>query len=92
MVDGVSRRQILWETGMYWLSLKKVLEHSEPPGYRLVRRRRKTKLGDHLGRIGQILKDDQAMPPSRRNVSVTEKESLVTRGKRHAEHRYALGA
>ena len=34
LVDGVSRRQILRETGMHWLTLKKVLEHSQPPGYR----------------------------------------------------------
>jgi hypothetical protein len=29
LVEGVSRRQILRETGMHWLTLKKILEHSE---------------------------------------------------------------
>jgi len=34
LVEGVSRRQILRETGMPRQTLKKILEHSEPPGYR----------------------------------------------------------
>jgi hypothetical protein len=34
LVEGVSRRQVLRETGMHWLTLKKILEHSKPPGYR----------------------------------------------------------
>ena len=80
LVDGVSRRQILRETGMHWLTLKKVLEHSEPPGYRQGRRRRKTKLGDHLGRIGQILKDDQAMPRKQRHTAKRIWERLREEG------------
>jgi len=66
LVEGVSRRQILRETKMHWLTLKKVLEHSEPPGYRQQTSRRKTKLGDYLGRMEQILKADQAMPRKQR--------------------------
>lgn len=31
--EGVSTRQITRETGMYWETLKKILEHSIPPGY-----------------------------------------------------------
>ena len=30
-----SRREILRETGMHWKTLKKILTHSEPPGYRM---------------------------------------------------------
>ena len=54
LVEGVSRRQILRETRMHWLTLKKILEHSEPPGYRQHTPWRKTKLGYYLERIGQI--------------------------------------
>ena len=64
LVEGVSRRQILRETGMHRQTLKKILEHSEPPGYRQQQPRPKQKLGAFLERIRQILKDDQAMPPS----------------------------
>jgi hypothetical protein len=34
LVEGVSRRQILGETGMYLPTLRKILEHSQPPDYR----------------------------------------------------------
>ncbi len=54
LVEGVSRRQILRETGLHWLTLKKILAHSEPPGYRQRTPRRKRKLGEYLGRIEQI--------------------------------------
>ena len=34
LVEQVSQRQILRETGMHWQTLQKILQHSEPPGYR----------------------------------------------------------
>ena len=34
LVEGVSKRQILRETGMHWKTLEKILRHSHPPGYR----------------------------------------------------------
>ena len=34
---GVSKRQVLRETGMHWTTLEKILAHSEPPGYRRFR-------------------------------------------------------
>lgn len=80
LVEGVSRRQILRETGMHWQTLKKVLEHSQPPGYRQVQRRRKTKLGDHLERIGQILKEDRAMPRKQRHTAKRIWERLREEG------------
>jgi lambda repressor-like predicted transcriptional regulator len=33
LVDGVSKRQILRETGMHWKTLEKVLRHGQPPGF-----------------------------------------------------------
>jgi len=30
LVEGVSRRQILRETGLHWKSLKKILNNSQP--------------------------------------------------------------
>ena len=44
---------------MHWKTLKKVLTHSEPPGYRLRKARPKQKLGPYQERIEQILKEDQ---------------------------------
>ena len=34
LVEGVSKRHILRETGMHWTTLEKILTHSQPPGYR----------------------------------------------------------
>lgn len=69
LAEGMSRRQILRETGMHWLTLQKILAHSEPPGYRQQKARRKTKLGAYVGRIEQILKEDQAMPRKQRHTA-----------------------
>ena len=69
LVEGVSRRQILRETGMHRQTLKKILEHSEPPGYRQQQPRPRKKLGAFLERIKQILKDDQAMPRKQRHTA-----------------------
>ena len=43
----VSKRAILRETGMHWLTLKKIVTHSEPPGYRLRKARPQPKLGPY---------------------------------------------
>lgn len=69
LVEGVSRRQILRETKMHWLTLKKILEHSEPPGYRQQAPRPRKKLGAYVERIQQILKEDQAMPRKQRHTA-----------------------
>jgi len=69
LAGGVSRRQILRETGMHRKTLKKILEHSEPPGYRQQKPRPRKKLGAFLERIRQILKDDQAMPRKQRHTA-----------------------
>jgi transposase len=69
LVEGVSRRQILRETGMHRQTLKKILEHSEPPGYRQQQPRPRKELGAFLERIKQILKDDQAMPRKQRHTA-----------------------
>jgi hypothetical protein len=38
LVPGVSKRQILQETGLHWTTLEKILSHSEPPERTPVRR------------------------------------------------------
>lgn len=41
----------------------------EPPGYRQQAPRQKLKLGPHLERIKQILKEDQALPRKQRHTA-----------------------
>jgi len=47
----VSKRAILRETGMHWKTLKKILTHSEPPGYRL-----RQSLRDHAAEAAAVLR------------------------------------
>ena len=54
LVEGVSKRQILRETGMHWRALEKVLANPEPPGYRIKVPRPRPKLGPFLDRIRDV--------------------------------------
>ena len=80
LVEGVSRGQILRETGMHWRTLKKILTHSQPPGYRQQPPRRKTKVGPFWGRIEEILKADRAMPRKQRHMAKRIWERLRAEG------------
>jgi transposase len=80
ITEGVSKRQILRETGWHWRTLKKVLIHTEPPGYRQVKPRKKKKVGPYLWRIEQILKEDKALPKKQRHTAKRIWERLRTEG------------
>jgi transposase len=67
--DGVSKRAILRETGMHWRTLEKVLQYSEPPGYRIKEERDKPKLGAFLRRIEEILESDKELPKKQRHTA-----------------------
>ena len=45
LVEGVSKRSILRETGMHWSTLEKILSHSEPPGYQQSKPRERPQIG-----------------------------------------------
>ena len=81
LVEGVSKREILRETGMHWTTLEKVLTHSAPPGYRRSRPPARPKLGPFLGRIEQILEADKGVPRKQRHTAKRIFERLQeTRG------------
>ncbi len=46
-----SKREILRREGIRWETLKKILKHSEPPGYRLKEPRPEPKMGPYLDRL-----------------------------------------
>jgi hypothetical protein len=54
LAESVSRRQILQETEMHWRTLRKTLEHSQPPGYRMERIRPQPKRGRMRGRSSDL--------------------------------------
>jgi transposase len=82
LVDGVSKRQILRETGMHWTTLEKILRHSDPPGYRADSSRAKPKLGPYLDRIAQILQDDKQAPRKQRHTAKRIYQRLCDEGYR----------
>ena len=68
LVEGVSKRQIIRETGMHWQTLEKILSHSKPPGYR----RKKpyySKLEPHIDWVKSILESDKCQPKKQRHTS-----------------------
>ena len=64
-----SKRSVLRETGMHWTTLEKILQHSEPPGYRLSKARPKPRIGPFLDRIAGILESDKQIPKKQRHTA-----------------------
>jgi len=69
LVEGVSKRQVLRETGMHWTTLEKILAHGDPPGYRARQARPKPKVGPYLDRIAQLLQSDKDLPKKQRHTA-----------------------
>jgi transposase len=65
-----SKREILRREGIHWDTLKKILDHSEPPGYRTKVPREKPKIGPYLERIAQIIEEDKQFPKKQRHTAV----------------------
>jgi transposase len=80
LVEGVSKRQILRETGIHWTTLKKILNHSIPPGYRQTGARHQPKIGPFLGRVRQILDDDKKVHKKQRHTAKRIFERLREEG------------
>jgi len=66
--EGVSKRQILRETGMHWTTLERILSHPIPPGYcrkKLI----SSKIDPYWERIRKILEQDRSMPKKQRHTA-----------------------
>ena len=62
LVDGQSMRRLRGEFHLRWKTLRKILDHPEPPGYRRQRPRPRPKLGPFLQVLHRILEDDTKAP------------------------------
>src|SRR5664279_2959582 len=78
--EGVSKRQILRETGMHWRTLEKILNNSSPPGYCRSKPAVKTKIGPYLGRIREILNQDNGTPKKQHHTAKRIWERLQFEG------------
>ena len=70
LVDGLSRRAACRAYGIHWKTLKKILTHAEPPGYRRTRPHRTSILEPLLPVVHQILRDDKKAPRKQRHTAV----------------------
>ena len=69
LTGELSRRAACRKYGFGWHTLKKILSHEEPPGYRQSEPRPKRKLEPFLPIIHQILKDDRQAPKKQRHTA-----------------------
>src|SRR5512147_596764 len=69
LVDGLSQRAACRAYDIHWDTLKKILGHPEPPGYRRKAPRPKPKLEAFLPVIHQILEDDRKAPRKQRHTA-----------------------
>jgi transposase len=65
---------------MHWTTLEKILQHSEPPGYKLSKERSKPKIGPFLDRIGDILESDKQVPKKQRHTAKRIYERIKEEG------------
>jgi len=70
LVDGLGKRAACREYGIHYKTLKKILTHPEPPGYRRSTPRRPSVLEPLLPVVHQILKDDTKAPRKQRHTAV----------------------
>ncbi len=80
LAAGVSKRQILRETGMHWTTLERILSQSSPPGYQMQKLRQKPKLGPYIDDIRQILILDKQVPGKQRHTAKRIFERMQERG------------
>lgn len=69
LVDGLSKRAACREYEIHWDTLRKILDHPEPPGYRRTAPRPRPKLDPFLPVIHQILEDDKKAPRKQRHTA-----------------------
>src|SRR4051812_29899062 len=69
LVDGLSKRAACRQYDIHWDTLRKILEHPEPPGYRRTTPRPRPKLDPFLPVLHQILQDDRKAPRKQRHTA-----------------------
>jgi transposase len=69
LTKELSKRAACKEYGLGWHTLKKILAHDEPPGYRQSQPREKRKLAPFLPIIHQILTADPQAPKKQRHTA-----------------------
>ncbi|MBA3915998.1 MAG: hypothetical protein H0X25_19540 [Acidobacteriales bacterium] len=69
VVEGKGKRQVAREFGISRHMVRKMLQHSVPPGYQRKQPARRPKLDPWLGTIDAILQEDQNQPRKQRHTA-----------------------
>ena len=69
MVEGMSSREAARVFGLHRDTVRKMLEHSVPPGYRRQSPPRRPKLDPYRGVIDRILEEDRSLPKKQRHTA-----------------------
>ena len=69
LTGAISKREACRQYDIHWMTLRKILAHEEPPGYRRVRPPRRPTIAPMLPIIRQILDDDTKMPRKQRHTA-----------------------
>src|SRR5579863_2050237 len=69
LVEGASKRSVIRDYKISGRTLKKILAHVEPPGYRQSASRPKPMLGQFVGIIEEILLADRDAPAKQRHTA-----------------------
>src|SRR5262245_63238366 len=69
LTGEISKRAACRHYDIHWQTLKKILEHDEPPGFRLTAPRARPRLGQFLPIIHAILEADRQAPKKQRHTA-----------------------
>jgi hypothetical protein len=69
LTGALSKRAAIAKYKVGWHTVKKILAHDEPPGYRQAKQRPKSKLDAFLPLLRQILEDDGKAPTKQRHTA-----------------------
>lgn len=69
LTGQMSRREACRRHGLHWLTLKKILEHDEPPGYRRTKPPRRPKIDPFRPIIQAVLDADRSAPKKQRHTA-----------------------
>ena len=80
LVDGQSMRQLQREFHLHWKTLRKILDHPQPPGYRQQRPRPKPRLGPFLPVLPQSARSPVRTMIRSRDVAYADRDARSTQG------------